>query len=275
MLKNILVHLDPSKPCASRLETAIGLAKKHEAHLTGIFVVTRPEIPPFVQAGISTDIIEAQIENAMKEGEQVIEDFEKKVSSEGLQYETRLIEGTVADGLREHGRYFDLLVVGQFDPDDNGLYAIDDMPDRLIMSAGRPVLVVPYAGHYPDIGNHVVVSWDASRQATRAVNDGISILEKSKMVDVLCINPADKGLGDEPGADICLHLARHGINATAQHISTREIEPADMLLSRASDISADLIVMGAYGHARWREIALGGFTRHMLKHMTVPVLMAN
>jgi nucleotide-binding universal stress UspA family protein len=275
MLKNILIHLDSSKTCASRLETAIALAKKSDAHLTGVYVVTHPEIPPFIQAGISVDIIETQVREAAEIGSKCIEEFKSKVSAAGLQFESRMVEGTVADALTDHGRYFDLLVVGQFDPDDSGLYAIDDMPDRLIMSAGRPILVVPYAGSFSNVGDNVIVSWDASRQATRAVNDAMSILESAKRVDVLSINPGDKGLGDAPGADICLHMARHGVNATAQHITVSDIGAADMLLSRAADSSADMIVMGAYGHARWREIALGGFTRHMLAHMTVPVLMAN
>ncbi len=275
MLKNILIHLDTSKSCASRLKTAMALAKKHEAHLTGLYVVTHPEIPPFVQAGISADIIDAQIAAGIEDGQKIIDDFEEKAGDENLKFESRLVEGTIADSLTDHGRYFDLLVVGQYDPDDDGVHSIDDMPDRLIMSAGRPVLVVPYAGEYPVIGDNIIVSWDASRQATRAVNDSMSILEAASTVDVLSINPGDKKLGDAPGADICLHVARHGVNATAQHITTTDMDPADMLLSRAADSSADLIIMGAYGHARWREIALGGFTRHMLAHMTVPVLMSN
>lgn len=275
MLKNILIHLDASKHSASRIETAISLAKRHEAHLTGVYVVTHPEIPPFVQAGISAEIIDAQINAAVEDGERVLAQFDARASAEGLEREGRLVEGTLSDVLADHGRYFDLLVVGQYDPDDDNLYAVDDMPDRLIMSVGRPVLVVPYAGNYPSIGNNVIVSWDASRQATRAVNDAMSILEASPKVTVLSINPDEKGLGEAPGADICLHMARHGVKATSQGITANDIDPADMLLSRAADNSADLIVMGAYGHARWREIALGGFTRHMLAHMTVPVLMSN
>ncbi|MBL6931755.1 MAG: universal stress protein [Rhodospirillales bacterium] len=275
MLKNILIHLDASKRCATRLETAIALASRHNAHLTGLYVVTHPEIPPFVQAGISAEIIDEQIRSSIEEGKKVLKEFEKAVSAQHVEFESRLVEGRIADTITDQGRYFDLLVVGQYDPDEVGFYAIDDMPDRLIMSAGRPILVVPYAGHFPTVGDNIIVSWDASRQATRAVNDSMSILEAAKKVDVLSINPEDKGLGDAPCADICLHMARHGVNATAQHISTGDINAADMLLSRAADGSADLIVMGAYGHARWREIALGGFTRHMLAHMTIPVLMSN
>ncbi len=276
MLKNILVHLDLSRHCATRLETAVALARRHEAHLTGVYVVSHPDIPPFVQAGISAEIIDAQIRSAVENGERVLADFEARAGAEGVERESRLIEGTVADGLADNSRYFDLVVTGQYDPGDDELHAVDDMPDRLIMSSGRPVLVVPYAGRFPVVGDNVIVSWDGSRQATRAVNDAMPMLESAPQVTVMTVNPDEKGLGDAPGADLSLHLARHGVNATARHVATDgDIDPADMLLSQASDHGADLIVMGAYGHARWREIALGGFTRHMLAHMTVPVLMSN
>jgi nucleotide-binding universal stress UspA family protein len=250
-------------------------ARRHDAHLTGLYVVTLPEIPPFVQDEISAEIIDAQINEALNEGQKVLGGFEKQAAAEGLAFEARLVKGLPAETLSNHARCFDLLVVGQYDPDDEGLYAMDDMPDRIIMVTGCPVLVVPYAGSFPVVGDNVIVSWDASRQASRAINDGISVLETAKEVKVLSINPADKALGDMPGADVCLHLARHGIKAKAQHITARDIDAAVMLLSRRCDAGADLIVMGAYGHARWREIALGGFTRHMLAHMTVPVLMSN
>lgn len=275
MLKNILIHLDTSKHSASRLQTAIGLTNRHGAHLTGLYVVSHVEIPSFIEAQIGGEVIDAQIRTAAQEGQKVLEDFEKRAAATGLEFESRLIEGKVDDCLVEQGRYFDLLVVGQYDPDDSGLHAIGNMPDRLIMAAGRPVLVVPYAGSFPAVGDNVIIAWDGSRQATRAVNDAMAIVAAAQNVDVLSINPGDKDIGEAARAAIVLHLARHGVNATAKQITTVDMDAANMLLSRAADGSADLIVMGAYGHARWREIALGGFTRHMLAHMTVPVLMSN
>jgi len=273
MLKNILIHLDKSKQSASRLQTAIALASRHGAHLTAMYVVSHPQIPSYIEAQIGGDFIADQVRAARGEGQAVLDDFEKRAADEGLKFESRLVEGVLDECLIEQGRYFDLIVVGQYDPEDSGLYSVDNMPDRLIMSVGRPVLVVPYAGSFPAVGDNVIVSWDGSRQATRAVNDAIVILEGAQKVDILTINPPSDD--DIDGADIALHLARHNVSATLKKIVTADIDAADMLLSRASDSSADLIVMGAYGHARWRELALGGFTRHMLEHMTVPVLMSN
>lgn len=275
MLKDILVHLDNSKQNDARFEVAVSLAKANEAHLTGIYTVSRPVIPPFIEAQISAEVIGAQLSMAEEEGQAVIAKFKELASAEGLSVEGRLVESEPIDALVRHARYADLLVLGQANPDIGNVGMDDDLPDRIVLSSGRPVLLVPYAGRFRGLPEIVVVAWDASRQSTRAVNDALPILRLAKKVSVLSINPDDHDHGDLPGADICLHLARHGVNAIAQHVTSNELKAADILLSRAADEGADMIVMGGYGHARWRELVLGGFTRHMLAHMTVPVLMSN
>jgi nucleotide-binding universal stress UspA family protein len=127
------------------------------------------------------------------------------------------------------------------------------------------------------MGNRIVVAWSGSRESVRAVSDAMPFLRRAKEVIVLAINPrhGPDGHGDIPAADISLHLARHGVRADAQDITTDQIEVGDVLLSRAADESADLVVMGAYGHSRFRELILGGATRHLLQHMTVPILMSH
>jgi len=139
------------------------------------------------------------------------------------------------------------------------------------------VLVVPYAGTFSAPGQRVLVAWNASPQATRAVNDALPLLARAAKVTILAINPAggSRGHGEVPGADIALHLARHGVRAEATHVYADDIEVGDVILSRAADFSADLIVMGAYGHARLREIVLGGATRSLFEHMTAPVFMSH
>ena len=146
----------------------------------------------------------------------------------------------------------------------------------MILSCGRPVLVIPYVGNFETIGKHVIVAWDASPIAAGAVHDSLPFLKAAKSVTVLAVNPkdGDDETGDLPGADICAHLARHGVNVEAKHIQS-DLDPGNMLLSRAADSGADLIVMGAYGHARWTEIVFGGVTNHFLSHMTVPTLMSH
>ena len=147
----------------------------------------------------------------------------------------------------------------------------------MVLSSGRPTLVVPYIGPTRTLAQSVTVAWDAGREAARAVNDALPFLERAQAVTVMVVNPRP-GIGshgEEPGADIALHLARHGIKVEAQHLEVRDMSVADAILSRAADQSIDLLVMGAYGHSRFREWVLGGATRQIFAQMTVPVLMSH
>ncbi len=277
--KDILVHVEGLGLNADHIETALQLAKRHDAHITGLYVLYQPDIPGYVQAQIGAEVIERQVRRAVEEADLALADFEKQAASEGLLHDKILEQGLCEDVLISHTRCADILVVGQNDPDQGQYHGDKSLPDRLILNVGRPVLIVPYAGRYRDIGKNVYIAWDGSRPAVRALNDALPILEMAEKVTVLSVNPPGNGQDDTmdetPGAGICQHLARHGIKAKADHVISDDVSGADMLLSRAADGGADLIVMGAYGHARWREVVLGGFTQHMLAHMTVPVLMAN
>jgi nucleotide-binding universal stress UspA family protein len=145
----------------------------------------------------------------------------------------------------------------------------------LVLSVGRPVLFVPYAGRFPATGKRVLVAWNASREAARAVSDALPLLARAESFEVVAFEPRPGDHGEVPGADIALYLARHGVKATAARQSAPEIDIGAQILSRAADTGADLIVMGGYGHSRLRELVLGGVTRSMLEAMTVPVLMSH
>jgi len=170
-----------------------------------------------------------------------------------------------------------MIVVGQMEPELHAVRPAREVPERLLVGVGRPILVVPYAGAFKTVGERVLVAWNASREATRAVNDALPILQQASQVTVLAINPRGgvSGDGDVPGADLALHLSRHGVNAEASWVPAHDIEVGAMLLSWACDCQADLIVMGGYGHSRIREIVLGGATREILKTMTLPTLMSH
>jgi nucleotide-binding universal stress UspA family protein len=278
-LKDIVLHADANDRAnmAARLEVAVDLAREHGARLTGVFVITPPDVPAYIEQQIGEDILKAQAAAVRQAAERVRASFEKAASAAELQFEWRLAEGYVTDALSVHGRYGDLVVTGQVPPGSSGSAGGADMPGQLALSQGRPVLVVPYVGRYPRIGHTIVVAWDASRSAARALGDAMALMEHAKSVTVLSINPEamPMGHGDVAGMDICQHLARHGIKANAQRVATDDVGEADMILSRIADLGADMLVMGAYGHARWRELMLGGVTRHMLAHMTVPVLLSH
>jgi nucleotide-binding universal stress UspA family protein len=278
-LKDILVHVDNGRYCSARLNAAIGLAIAHDAHLIGLYVVTHPRIPAIVRAEIPDDLLERQNRLSFEVAGKAQAMFDDLVQRSGVRGEWRCVEGMPVPTLSLHGRYADLVVVGQRDP--SGEEGVDDpsLPDQLILSLGRPALVVPYGGEFPVIGERVLVAWDASRLATRAVNDALPLLETAKNVIVMAVNPrideGERAHGEIPSADICLHLARHGIKAEARHMYADDLGVGELLLSRAAEEGVDLIVCGAYGHARWRELVLGGVTRHLLEHMPVPVMMSH
>lgn len=276
-LKDILIHMDAAAHCEARLETAVNLAQAHGAHLIGLYIITRPRIPSFVELEVGSEVLERQMAAQRETAEDVRARFDKQVARAGIVGEWRVVEGEPVEILALHARYCDVVVVSQRDPDGVVPIVDEEMPDRLILSAGRPVLVVPYVGSYPVIGRRVMVAWDASRLAARAVNDALPVLRAADKVTIMAVNPkdADAGHGDIPGADIALHLARHGVEAVAQHTVSDEVDIADMLLSRGADDGTDLFVMGAYGHPRWRELVLGGVTRDMLGHATQPVMMSH
>jgi nucleotide-binding universal stress UspA family protein len=280
-LKDILVHLDTTPRSAVRLELAAQLAVQHNAHLTAIHVIDIPSASyfygaamPFVPANPDeiVDRIRAEATEAAGPVETAFRDCLRRNALEG---EWRLAEGPPPATVALHARYADLVVVGQ--PNRDQPQDADAVTVSTVMTSGRPVLAVPFAGQFTSIGEHVLVAWNASREAARAVNDALPLLLNAKQVTVLAINPRRGvgGHGDVPAADIALHLARHGLKAEAAHTVATDIADGEALLSYAADVGADLIVAGAYGHSRARELVFGGVTRTLIAEMTAPVLLSH
>jgi nucleotide-binding universal stress UspA family protein len=276
-LKDILVHVDTSQRSSARVAAAVNLAVAHHAHLIGLYVITQLHIPNYIRAEIGEDLLrnqEALVRAAAKKAES---EFLETTARAGIQAEWRCVEGDPISMICLHGRYVDVVVAAQRDPEGEEGPAESAMPDRVILSVGRPALIIPHVGDYPVIGRRIMVAWDGSRLATRAVNDALPFLVEAKSVIVLAVNPegGEEGHGEIPSADICLHLARHGVKAEAQHVYADDISTGDMILSRAAEQGVDLLVLGAYGHARLRELVMGGVTRYLLRHMTIPCLMSH
>ena len=283
-LKNILLHVDGTRACEGREDAAIALALEHGAHLTALYCIGEIHIEGWAEWPM--DLIEEQKSKAAEQADASLARFRKKAERAGIGYETRSVTvyvNRIGEHVALHARYSDLAILGQNDTDElsaGGPRIVEDV----LFGSGRPVLVIPYIGAPgqgrnggADFGHNVMIAWDSGRESARAVNDAIPMLERARQVEVVAVNP-DKGLhhhGDEPGADIALHLSRHDINVDVKVVEARDMGTADTILSRISDRGSDLLVMGGYGHGRMREIALGGVTRNILKHMTVPVLMSH
>lgn len=274
--QDILVHVDDGEAMPARVAMALELAQRFGAHLTGVYVDPGLALPTLIDVPISPSLVEALEEEHQQRRKRAEEQFNKAVDGATTGTEWRLAEGELASTLARHARYADLVVLGQEGADDQKM-VVGGLPDTVVLTCGRPALVMPYVGTSVPPGKNIIVAWNGSREAARAVNDALPLLIAADKVEVMCVNPAagEEEDADLPGADVCLHLARHGVKAEAQELVASDVEVGDLLLSRAADHGADLIVMGAYGHARWREVVLGGVTRQLLEEMTVPVLMSH
>ncbi|MGC2202647.1 MAG: universal stress protein [Stellaceae bacterium] len=278
--KDLMVVVDSDPPARGRVELAAALAERLGAHLVGLYPLPIPERPRelgYYDPALLDPFFTELRERARAAADQVREQFEHIAGLRGVSAEWRLVpDGPEADPAL-HARYADLAILGQLDPDRSEADMIRPRPERVTLASGCPVLIIPYAGHFENLGRRVVIGWNATREAARAVNDAMPLLVSAELVTVLMIDPREgpEGHGELPGADISLHLARHGVKAEIERTVSADIPVGEILLSRIADLGADLLVMGAYGHSRVREVLLGGATRAVLRSMTVPVLMSH
>ncbi len=277
--KNLLVHVDNSDACKGRIAAALTLAEAHDAHLTGLALAAEFSMPTYIGSQMPVAVLELQREQAVSQAEEAVQRFEKALSKSGRKGESRIVSCLDVDAaaiIALHGRHSDLVVLGQAELEKTSGQA-RHLVEEVTLSAGRPTLVVPYIGAAKTLGRRVLVAWNVGREATRALNDALPILKLAESVTVLSINPREGygRHGEEPGADIALHLARHDVSVEVQRTQVADIDIGEALLSRLADAGSDLLVMGAYGHSRLREFVLGGVTRTLLAEMTVPVLMSH
>jgi nucleotide-binding universal stress UspA family protein len=278
MLKDILVHVDHPEQSNGALEVAIHLAGRFNAHLSGLHVTS---LFHYVAAH---DVWVAGLWEECKDdlrtaANRAQEQFEAATTRAGILSDWHQVDGDPTYTVLDYGRVVDLVVLAQ--PAKNAPLITREISDKVPLAMGRPVLFVPTTGFSGPLGKRVLVAWKNTREAARAVNDALPLLTQAEQVTVMAVDtPGRATTRDDteskvPCADIALHLARHGVKAEAKRDTTSPESAGERLLDQAQRQGADLIVMGAYGHSRLKEIALGGVTRHMLKHATVPVLMSH
>jgi nucleotide-binding universal stress UspA family protein len=268
-LTDILVHLDHHAGASARLDVAAGLAKGHQARLTGL-MVTRRHYPAMASVVAIREIFEKKVALAGLEGRwESVEDSGPMAGMAGL--------AGMASIIRSHALCSDLIVVGQGSRESAEAGVPFDLPESLVLVSGLPVLVVPYAGSFASVGERVLVAWKAGRESTRALNDAIPFLKRARQVEILTVDTA--GTNDEDGgvisAELCTHLARHGVAAKALSLPGGDVPLADLFLNRVCDEGFDLLVTGAYAHGRDGRLELGPVARQLLREMTVPVLMSH
>ena len=271
--RDILVHVSRDRRTPARLDAAIGLAERSDGRVTGVYVVPYPFLPTYAgNFEISDDVLEDVSRQQRDRAAHAERAFGERMAQTEVPSEWRLLAGDPIEAVTTSARCADIMIVGQTDPDDP--QSIPGLADRVVLSAGGPVLVWPYAGSFGADPMTVMVAWNGSREAKRALDDSLPFLQQASRVIVFSI---DEGDGKHMAVtDVSTRVARHGVSVEIMHeVAPSEMDAGGLLLSAISDVGVELLVMGAYGRRRLQELLLGGATRDILREMTVPVLMSH
>ena len=286
--KDLLVCIDAASMDSERVKLAFNLARAHRAYLTGVCVLPEVETAMARAPGFGSPVGMAGfagegatpggvIDEVSREAEaaDIAEQwFKSELRLNGIEGEWHLLSAGETDALVDLAKIVDLTILGQTSRDarSNGF-----RPQDIVMDTARPILVVPYAGSFETVGKRALVAWDGTREAVRAVNDALPLLADAEAVTVIFVGAQEASLNRQrPFLDrVVMHLRLHGINAEAEQTLQSGLAVSDVLLSRAADLSADLIISGAYHYSQLREALIGGVSRNLLGHMTVPVLMSH
>jgi nucleotide-binding universal stress UspA family protein len=268
-LKNLMVHLDAGERTAARLGMAVAIARSHQARLVGVFgqraeaeqVGVVPHWPPASYAAAA-----AASEGAFRQATQGLAQAEWIDVNRGRDVELLF-------RITELARFGDLMVLGQHE-DRHDARVPAELPEEVVLGSGRPALLVPYVGRYPARFERPLIAWNNSREAAHALNDALPLIEGCKEAIVLSLDTRYKEAEQSCGA-VARQLACHGIKAATEVLMVEDVGIMDMLLNRVTDQGADLLVMGAHGQIGFPFVSRGAGTRHILRNMTVPVLMSN
>lgn len=274
--QTLVVCLDDSDRSAARLDFALALAAGLGAHLTGLHLSYMPDAAMAAYDG--AEVLYEKLERDLRQRQAAARaSFEAGARKAGVEADWLAARSADMSAVTAFARASDLVIAGQPDPADSASYVGEGFPSRFLIELGRPVLFLPQGFAPAPAFDHVLVAWNGSREATRAVVDALPLLCAARRVTVLTVAPAlPPATGGIPRPDLVAMLRRHGVNATLEETISHEA-PGDWLLARAADIDnpADLLVAGAWGHSRFAEFVLGGATRTLLAGMTLPVLLSH
>lgn len=273
MIQDVLVHVDATPAGRGRLEYAFALAARHSARLTGVHVLAPVDVPPYFRPSAVEREAAVLEREAKRDADAAKTLFHEMSSGRATPVRWRSLRGGMKHQLCEQAACADIVVLGQYEaegtPERHPLY----LAEEVVLGCGRPVVVAPDSLGGAALLKRVLIGWDGSREAARAVHDAIPLLLKAGSdVEVLV---ADEHGRSAPTADLIDHLGRHGISVDpVRHVHSRKAAGAS-LLQRLAAREFDLLVMGAYGHPAWLELFLGGTTRTALMSATTPVLVSH
>ena len=276
--KTILVHCDASQAVAHRLGLAVGLARRFDAHLVGLYPRPQFEPPMLFDGGFAMGRYYTAFEEGAKADQAVaLAAFDKAIKGAEVSSEWRAVNGFPDTALVAASYCADLTVVGQADSGTTRTMPTpSNLAELVALSAAGPVMIVPHAGVRSAPGKTVLLCWKDTREAARAVSAALPLLKSAEKVIALAVGERESTSGHaKPGAELALWLARHGVKVTVRRDAAIGGDVGALILSCAADQGVDLIVMGIYGRSRLRELVLGGVSRTLLGGMTVPLFMAH
>ena len=275
-LQQILVHFDPTRAAARRFAAACAVAKQMQASLAALYAATPsfaelPYAPAIGGPGLSASLVE--IDGRRRgQAQKVFEEAQRACGIEVAWAQTSQVP--ITDAFAQQALFADLLVLGQRDPDDDDAAAVPaDFVESVLLACGRPALIVPHIGAPATIGSTVAIAWKETPEAARAVKAALPFLRQAKRVHVLSWGEDTPAAVGGQALDLESYLDAHGVRFAWDRAGAERQQIGELLLSRAFDLGADLLVMGCYGHSRAREWILGGASRTILESMTLPVLM--
>lgn len=268
-LKDILVHIDHRPTCPSRLEVALQLAKRQQSQLTGIYVIPHPHFTAH----------HPEHRDLAQEAEQ---NFREQANTANVPCDWICVDShtsglNVINAINLYAHYRDLLVISQTDEEMPDRAIPDNLPEMAVLGSGRPVLIVPYAGKFNHEHKRILLAWRGGPESSRALHDAMPVLRKADEVKVITVQGRE---GDDAyrshEADICKHMTRYQLPLSCEkRVTGGDLGVGDLLLNRCAEYGADLLVMGATSQFRRGYQTLGETGRHLLKHMTAPVLMSH
>lgn len=276
--KTLTVHLDTSARANARLSLALKLARTYGAHLDGLFAVFEPSPREFYVMAGTANYYDARRALRTEQRAAIERLFHAELALAQIEGAWLVAESDPVAAVTQRGRTADLTIVGQTDLDEPDAYVADHFPESIVLGAGGPVLVMPYTGHFESVGERVLIAWNGSREAARAVHDAMPFIARAARVTIAAASSTFASAASQASCtDLAAMLARHGANTVdiARFDRSPSESTGDALLGYAADGGFDLLVMGAYGHARLQETVLGGATRSVLHTMTLPVLMSH
>lgn len=273
-MKEVIVTVDSQASCQQRIEIAASYASSMNAHLTGLFITPEIYFPRYVSEGIVAEARKQHEAEFTKRVDAARKVFHDAADAHGVGAGLLALQGDYNEIAIGHSRCADLLVMGQAIK-GQGETLSQSQPDKVILRSGRPVLVVPYIKCAAREPKRVIVAWDGSREATRALHDAMPILKLAEMVEIVTVAEPKSAAAKYANVELLLaQLARHDVTAESHQISNNNVSIGNLLLNHIVDSGADLLVAGAYGHTRLRELVMGGVTQELLDHCSVPVLMS-